>query len=238
METESRLHFGCGDCFGRRLPTMVGIRPFRHQLCPSSSLDYLESATIQHSSSRSGNSLMELYDFQHLRLGLSARGYSSRRCRQHHPSQTVSPRRTRSVRSCPSRLRCRDKLRYNELLSFPLLCLWTNRKRVGFWNPKPWSCLGIPEWILHLPSGGAGLGCGTFVQFPTFWKPGHKWGNEDSPVHRKFGGIVSEVWVKPAVSVKVLFKLWPGPEPQLGGSQYFLKPFTAQCPAYSGSFLY
>jgi len=121
VETQSRLHFGCGYGSGRCLPTLVGIRPLRHQLRPSSSLDYLESTTIQHSSPWSSSRLMELCYFQHLGLGSSACSYSSGSCRQYHPSQTVSLRRTGSVRSCPSRLRCRDKLRYNELLSFPFL---------------------------------------------------------------------------------------------------------------------
>jgi len=97
----------------------------------------------------------------------------------------------------------------------PLLCFWTSRKRVGLRNPKAWRCLGIPERVLHLLSSCAGLGRGTHVEFPTFWEPSNNCGDEESLVHRKRGGIVSQVWVEPAVPVKVLSQLWPSPEPHL-----------------------
>ena len=81
---------------------------------------------IQHTSSRRDNGLLELYCFQCFSLGPSARGYSSGRCRQPYPSQTLPTGRTSSLSSCTGRLRCRGKLRHNELLSLSFLRFWTS----------------------------------------------------------------------------------------------------------------
>ena len=58
MEIQSRLHPRRSNRSGRRIPTLVGIRPFK--LRSASSLDHLESTTIQHTNSWSSSCLMEL----------------------------------------------------------------------------------------------------------------------------------------------------------------------------------
>jgi hypothetical protein len=128
MEIQSDLHFRCGNRSSWRIPTLVGIRPFGHQLQSGSSVDYLESTTTQHPSPWSSLSLMELYDFQRIGFGHGARSYSPGRRWQHYPSQTLSLGRARSVGSCAGRLRRCDKLRYNELLHYSLLRVWTSRQ--------------------------------------------------------------------------------------------------------------
>ena len=225
METQSRLHLGGGHCVSRRLPTLVGIRPLRHQLPTSSSLDYLESPKIQSTSSWSSRRFMELYLFQHLSFGPRA-SCDSPRCRgQHHPSQMISRSRSRSVGSCP--------VVYAIAINYVSMnyCL------------SPF-CVSGPvgrESVPGIPGLGVVWGFQSgfyiFLAAVLVLVAGLLFnsrlsgrlvttGDDDAPVHKKCGSVVPEVWVKPAVSVKVLFQLRPGPKPLLA-PQYFLTPPAA-----------
>jgi hypothetical protein len=183
---------------------MVGLRHLRRHLQPGASLDHLESTQIQHAGSRRGHCFLELHYFQRLSLDLGARGHSPSRCWKPYSSQALPRSGTCSVSYCPGRIHCCDKLRYHELLSLPLLCFWTSRKRVSVRNPKTWRCLGISDRILHLLSSISGFDRGSDVQFPTCSQSGHDGTGENSCVPRNSGGIMHEVWIDPAVPVKVL----------------------------------
>jgi hypothetical protein len=183
---------------------MVGLRHLGRHLQPGASLDHLEPTPIQHTGAWRRHCLMELYHFQRLSLDLGARGHSPSRCWKHYPSQALPRSGACSVSYCPGRIHCCDKLRYHELLSLPLLCFRTSRKRVSVRNPKTWRCLGISDRILHLLSSISGFDRGSDVQFQTCSQSGHDGTGENSCVPRNSGGIMHEVWIDPAVPVKVL----------------------------------